>query len=167
MRFNVALVIALFSIIMMSSTVFAHGTNSGNADHHARVGELFPIEGNFETKEQGPFEVRFRAVRLEDGADILSMKGLSTDGSYRFAMQFFDGAEHEVILTLVDPKTKAVVAVKKMLVEVEGFHPPMFIKMKTMAFILSLIVIGMGLGVGLTRLKKGYRPLEGGHLHVQ
>lgn len=166
MRFNFALVIALISMFTLSSTVFAHGSNGGDADHHARVGELFTLTGKLEVKEKGPFEVSFHAVRLEDGADILSIKSLSPDGSYQFAMQFFDGAEHEVTLSLIQPSTNSVIAEKKMVVEVEGFHPPMFIKLKSTMFLMILIAIGMVFGVGLTRVKKVNRPLEGAQPHV-
>jgi hypothetical protein len=166
MRFKFVLVLALISMLTMSSTVFAHGSHGGTADYHARVGEPFTFEGKLETKEQRPFKVHFQAVRLEDGAQILSMNSRSLNGSYKFAMQFFDGAEHQVTISLIDPKTNSVISEKKMKVEVEAFHPPMFIKMKTIAFLIIIIIIGMLSGVGITRLKKANRPMEGDPTHV-
>jgi len=166
MRSKFVLALIIISILTMSSTAFAHESHVGDADHHARVGEPFTFEGKLEAKEQGPFEVRFQAVRLEDGAHILSMSNHSLDGSYNFAMQFFDGAEHQVTISLIDPKTNSVVSEKKATVEVQGFHPPMFVKMKTLAFLILIIMIGMLSGVGVTRLKKVNRPMKGEHTHV-
>ena len=86
MRFKFVLVLAFISILMMSSNAFAHESPGGEADYHARVGELLTLEGKLDTTEQRPLEVRFRAVRLEDGAQILSMNSRSLDGSYKFAI---------------------------------------------------------------------------------
>lgn len=167
MRSKFILALVLISILTMSSTAFAHESYVGGVeDYHARVGEPYTFEGKLETKEQGPFEVRFQAVRLEDGAHILSMNSRSVDGSYKFATQFFDGAEHQVTISLIDPKTNSVISEKKMKVEVEAFHPPMFIKMKTLVFLILIIIIGMLSGVGVTRLKKANRPVEGERTHV-
>lgn len=166
MQSKIVLVIVLISMLTMSSTVFAHGSHGGDADYHARVGDPFPFKGKLETTKQGPFDVRFQAVRLEDGANIISMKSHSLDGSYKFDMQFFDGAEHQVTISLIDPTTNSVISEKKMKVEVEAFHPPMFIKIKTFAFLLIVIIIGMFFGVGVARVKKANRPMEGERIHV-
>ena len=166
MQSKFVLVIVLISMLTMSFTVFAHESHGGDADYHARVGDPFTFKGNLKTTEQGPFDVRFQAVRMEDGANILSMKSHSLDGSYKFDMQFFDGAEHQVTISLIDPTTNSVISEKKMKVEVEAFHPPMFTKIKTFAFLLIVIIIGMIFGVGVTRVKKANRPMEGEHTHV-
>ena len=137
MQFRVLLLVSVLFMTMASSVVSAHGSEQGGGDHHARVGELASFEGKLETtgQEKGPYEVQFHAIRLEDKAEILSMKSSSNDGSYKFAMQFFDGAEHEVAITLIDPATKSVLAEKKVTVEVEGFHPPFAVKAKTLVFL--------------------------------
>jgi|GEM_PF-3318999 len=168
MRFSISVVIALMLLFSASAAVLAHGTNGVEGDHHARVGELSYMEGKFDKigQEQGPYDVLFSAVRLEDGAPILSMKSRSQDGSYKFAMQFFDGAEHEVTISLVNPATKAVIAEKKVTMEVEGFHPPASVKAKTMAFLILVIAAGMAVGVGLARLGKANQQWKGGHSHV-
>lgn len=166
MRSKFVLALLLISILTMSSTAFAHGSHVRDTNYHARVGEPFTFEGKLETPEQGPFEVRFQAVRLEDGAQILSMNSHSLDGSYKFAMQFFDGAEHQVTISLIDPTTNSVISEKQTKVEVQAFHPPMFVKMKTLAFLIIIIIIGMLSGVGVKRLKKVNRPMEGEHTHV-
>jgi hypothetical protein len=171
MRSKFVFVIALICMLMTSSIVFANGSHVSNGtkvDYQARVGELANFEGKFDNidQKQGPFEVLFSAVRLEDGAQILSMKNRSLDGSYKFAMQFFDGAEHEVTVSLINPTTGSVITEKKIKVEVQAFHPPMFIKIKTLAFLIIIIAIGMVAGVKATRFGKVNRKLEGGHPNV-
>jgi hypothetical protein len=168
MRFRIVLLVSVLFMTMTSSVVFALESKQGGGDYHARVGELAYFEGKLETtgQEKGPYEVQFHAIRLEDEAEILSMKSSSTDGSYKFAMQFFDGAEHEVTIALVDPATKSVLAEKKITVEVEGFHPPFAVKAKTLAFLLLVIAFGMVLGVSVTRWGKANRKWKGEHPHV-
>lgn len=168
MRFRVVLLVSVLLMSMTSPAVFAHGSDQGSGAHHARVGELAYFEGKLETsgQERGPYEVQFHAIRLEDKAEIMSMKSSSTDGSYKFAMQFFDGAEHEVTISLVDPATKSILAEKKVTVEVEGFHPPFAVKVKTMVFLLSVIAFGMVVGVSVTRWGKTNRKWKGEHPHV-
>jgi len=161
----------LFTILFITLTktvVFAHGSNQGGSDHHARVGELANFEGKLETTGEGksPYEVQFHALRLEDGAEILSIKSNSTDGSYKFAMQFFDGAEHQVSIALINPATKSVLVEKKLSVEVEGFHPPFAVKFKTLAFLLFVIAFGMVVGVSVSRWGKTKRNWKGDHPHV-
>jgi hypothetical protein len=168
MRLKIVLLVSVLFLTMTSSVVFAHGSEQGGGDQHARVGELASFEGKLETagQEKGPYEVQFHAIRLEDNAKILSMKSSSNDGSYKFAMQFFDGAEHEVAITLIDPDTKSVLAEKKVTVEVEGFHPPFAVKVKTTVFLLFIIAFGMVVGVGVTRWGKSIRKGKGEHPHV-
>jgi hypothetical protein len=165
MRFDIILMTVFVAIFLLPSAAFAHTDEADGKDtgQHAYVGELFPFEGKFDVSEEGPFIVSFHAVRLEDGADILSMESNSLDGSYQFAMQFFDGAEHKVSITLIHPETNALIAEKVLNVEVEGFHPPMFIKIKTLAFLMVVIILGMLLGVGMARVKQLIQRLKGGH----
>lgn len=167
MRFKYIWMAVIGLSLVTASSAFADGSHSHEAkEGQARVGELHAIAGKLETAEKGPFEVRFQAVRLEDGAQILSMSSPSADGSYKFSMQFFDGAEHEVTVSLVNPATKAVITEKKENVEVQAFHPPAFIKFKTLAFLMIVIALGMVLGVWMARWKKAARQLKGGHSHV-
>ncbi len=169
MPYRVVLLVSLLFAMMSSAVSFAHGSHQGGSgDHHARVGELAHFQGKLEPKggEQGPFTVQIEAVRLEDGAQILSLESISEDGTYDFAMQFFDGAEHEVTIALVNPATQSVLAEKKATVDVEGFHPPFAVKAKTLVFLLLVIASGMGLGVSVTRWGKANRIGKGEHSHV-
>lgn len=153
MQFKFLIVAVLCLMLIFPALTFANGLHDGhNAD--TAVGELYTVEGKLDTNEQGPFNVRFQAVRLEDGANILSMNNRSIDGSYRFSAQFFDGAEHEVTVSLIQSETNAILSEKKMNVVVQAFHPPMPVKIKSLAFMLLVIAAGMTLGVGAAQLGK-------------
>jgi hypothetical protein len=166
MRRSVMFVGWILAMIVISSSAYAHESKDTGFNHHARVGELSYFEGALDTGGQGPVEVQFHAVRLEDGASILAMTNRSVDGSYRFGAQFFDGAEHEVTIRAINPMDGSILAEQKTVVEVEGFHPPASVKLKTMAFLLAVIALGMTLGVGIARLGKGVRPSKGGNPRV-
>jgi hypothetical protein len=168
MRLSLKICMAVFLLMMlMSSAVFAHDHSNGtNSDHHARVGELAYFTGGFDNLGQGPFEVRFNAVKLEDGAQILSLVSRSTDGTYKFGAQFFDGAEHEVTIQAIHPANGSILAEKKLVVEVEAFNPPASVQIKTMAFLLAVIAIGMAAGAGITRFGKAKRQWKGGNPRV-
>ncbi|MDP5275950.1 hypothetical protein [Chengkuizengella axinellae] len=156
-----------FIIVLSTSVVMAHDNNDSgrSVDHHAEVGKLYSFEGKLEAEENGPYEIQFHAVRLEDDAQILTMKNTSEDGSYQFAAQFFDGAEHDVTFSLINPATNKVIAEKTELVEVQGFDPPMFIKVKTIFFLVMMIGIGMLLGMGVIKLRRQRQRTKGGALH--
>ncbi|ALS20548.1 hypothetical protein [Paenibacillus naphthalenovorans] len=154
-------------MMLMSATVLAHESQETHAsEHHARVGQLFYLEGTFDHIGSDPVEVRFQAVKLEDGAHILSLQNRSNDGSYKFGMQFFDGTEHEITVQAIHPANGSVLAEKKTTVGVEAFHPPMSVKIKTMIFLLATIAIGMAAGVGLSAIWKAQRLSKGGDSHV-
>ncbi|NBI29280.1 hypothetical protein [Chengkuizengella marina] len=163
---SLLLTLGFIFLFMLSATVMAHDNNDHgrSIDHHAEVGKLYSFEGKLETTENGPFEIRFHAIRLEDDAQIITMKNTSEDGSYQFAAQFFDGAEHDVTFSLLNPVTEEVIMEKTELVEVLGFDPPMFIKIKTIFFLVMMIVIGMLLGVGVIKLRSRYAT-KGGANH--
>lgn len=170
MRFSRATVLVLILMLMMQAAVFAHGSEEAgqsDADIHAKVGELAYVEGKFGQIGSVPVAVTFKAVRLEDGANILSMQSSSDDGSYKFGMQFFDGAEHEVTVEAVDTASGSVLAEQKFLVDVQGFNPPAAVKFKTFAFLLAVIAAGMAAGVGISKLVKRTRNAKGGMLNVK
>jgi hypothetical protein len=166
MRLSTISVGCLFVLLMMSSVVSAHESNGTDLNHHATVGELSYFEGKFDTVGQGPILVQFNAVKLEDGAQILTLTSRSSDGTYQFGAQFFDGAEHEVTILAIDPANGSILAEQKTTVEVEAFNPPASVKIKTMAFLLAVMAIGMIIGVGLTRFGKAKRKWNGGNPSV-
>jgi len=167
MRFNRVAGLVLILMVMMQASVFAHGSDESEADIHARVGELAYVEGKFDQIGSNPVAVKFKAVRLEDGADILSMESSSVDGTYKFGMQFFDGAEHEVTVEAVDPANGSVIAEQKYIVGVQAFNPPAGVKFKAFVFLLAVIAIGMTAGVGISKLGKRTRYAKGGNLSVK
>ncbi|NDI34935.1 hypothetical protein [Chengkuizengella sediminis] len=164
---SLLLMLGLVFLLGLSTTVRAHDDNDhGRAiDHHTEVGKLYSFEGKLETTENGPFEILFHVIRLEDNAQILTMKNTSEDGTYQFAAQFFDGAEHDVTFSLLNPVTNEVIMERTELVEVQGFDPPMFIKLKTIFFLVMMIGIGMLLGVGVIKLKRSRHAIKGGAYH--
>ncbi|MFS1511064.1 hypothetical protein VQL36_01310 [Chengkuizengella sp. SCS-71B] len=164
---SLLLTLGFVLLFTLSATVMAHDDNDHgrSIDHHAEVGKLYTFEGNLETLESGPYEIRFQAIRLEDNAHILSMKNTSEDGTYQFTAQFFDGAEHDVTFSLLNPVTDEVIMERTELVEVQGFDPPIFIKLKTIFFLVMMIGIGMLLGVGVIKLKRSRHATKGGAYH--
>ncbi len=167
MRFNRVAGLILILMLTMQASVFAHGSDESEADIHTRVGELAYVEGKFDQIGSNPVAVKFKAVRLEDGADILSMESSSVDGTYKFGMQFFDGAEHEVTVEAVDPANGSVIAEQKYIVGVQAFNPPAGVKFKTLAFLLAVIAIGMIAGVGISKLGKSIRYAKGGNFNAK
>lgn len=169
MRFNKVAGLVLILMLMMQASVFAHEHESGesDADIHAEVGKLSYVEGKFDQIGSNPVAVKFKAVRLEDGADILSMESSSVDGTYKFGMQFFDGAEHEVTVEAVDPVNGSVIAEQKYIVDVQAFNPPAGVKFKAFAFLLAVIAIGMIAGVGISKLGMRTRYAKGGNLNAK
>ena len=167
MRFNRVAGLVLILMLMMQASVFAHESGDPNADIHARVGELAYVEGKFDQIGSNPVAVKFKAVRLEDGADILSMESSSVDGAYKFGMQFFDGAEHEVTVEAVDAANGSVIAEQKYIVDVQAFNPPAGVKFKAFAFLLVVIAIGMIAGVGISKLGMRTRYAKGGNLNAK
>lgn len=163
MRLNKLVWTGLMALMLfMPTAAFADDSKSSN-EVHAQVGKLAYFEGKFDQVGQGSFEVRFNAVRLEDGAQILSMKSTSTDGTYKFGAQFFDGADHEVTIQAINPANGAVLAENKMTVKVQAFSPPVSVQVKTMAFLLLIISIAMFAGVKLARLSKSKQKWKGGN----
>ncbi|MCA0757665.1 hypothetical protein KP806_21615 [Paenibacillus sp. N4] len=170
MRFSRVAGLILILMLMMQAAVFAHGSEQSEhseADIHAKVGELAYVEGKFEQLGNAPVAVTFKAVRLEDGANILSMQSSSEDGAYKFGMQFFDGAEHEVTVEAVDAASGTVIAEQKFFVDVQAFNPPAAVKFKTFAFLLAVIAAGMAAGVGVSKLGKRTRYAKGDVLNVK
>ena len=162
--------LVLVLMLMIQAAVSAHGSEQSghsDADIHAKVGELAYVEGKFEQLGSAPVAVTFKAVRLEDGANILSMQSPPNDGSYKFGMQFFDGAEHEVTVEAVDAASGSVIAEQKFLVDVQAFNPPAAVKFKTFVFLLAVIAAGMAAGVGVGKLGKKTRYAKGGVLNVK
>lgn len=166
MQFNRVAGLVFILMLTMQASVFAHDSGESEADIHARVGELAYVEGKFDQIGSDPVAVKFKAVRLEDGADILSMESASVDGTYKFGMQFFDGAEHEVTIEAVDSANGSVIAEQKYIVGVEAFNPPASVKFKTLGFLLAVIAIGMLAGVSISKLGRRTRYTKGGNLNA-
>lgn len=168
MRFK-RLICALAGIaasLLVASVSLAHDSGERHADKQARVGNLAYFEGSFGNSLKGPLEIQFHAVKLEDGVKILSLKSLSADGSYRFGVQFFDGANHEVTIQAINPDNGELLAEEKTVVEVEALHPPASAKIKTIAFLLALIGLGMAAGVAISRIGKKKELMKGGNSYA-
>jgi hypothetical protein len=168
MRLNlrIFLLLTIFTMILPFAAL-ADGTHSSDGNGpSARVGELAYFEGTFDNLGQGPFTIRFHAKKLEDGAEIITLQSPSADGTYRFGVQFFDGAEHEVTVQAINPTTGAVLAEKTAAVEVEAFNPPAPVILKTMAFLFAVMAVGMTAGVGIQRWVKAKRQWKGGNPRV-
>jgi hypothetical protein len=153
----------LHIVFPIQESALAHGPNNLEGDHHAKVGELAYFRGEFTTNSEEPTEIRLRARHIESDSIILDIKSVSVDGSYEFGVQFFDGAEHEVTIQATDSTTDSILGEKKTVVEVEAFNPPTSVKMKTLIFLLFVIILGMVGGYTLARFYHSRKFTKGGN----
>lgn len=118
------------------------------------VGHLTKITGQVIDKATGlPVTstlVKIDAHHIEDDKTMLHTEFVSTDGSFSFDNQFFDGAEHRLTFT-VEPTAASSIKFTSVStefpVEVMGVQPPTDVKVKTIIFLLLVVALGMVAGV--------------------
>jgi hypothetical protein len=102
--------------------------------------------------------VAIEARHVEDDKVVFRTTMSASDGQTSPRLQFFDGAPHTVAVTArpangddttVTP-LQTVVAL-----DVVSVHPPVAVKIRTMALLLSVLVVGMVVGFFLPRTGKG------------
>lgn len=105
-----------------------------------------------------PTQVSIEAHHVEDDNRVFQATTYAPDGRTLQHLQFFDGAPHTVIVTARPANGDATtVAPLQAVVEmdVQGVHPPMAIKLRTLALLLSVLVVGMVVGFFLPGTGKG------------
>ena len=118
------------------------------------VGHLTKFTGQIVDKATGQpvtnVLVKINTHHMEEDVDILHAEFVSTDGSFSFDNNFYDGAEHRLTFMIEPTATsslKFIPVSTEFLVEVMGVSPPTDVGVKTMIFLLLLIALGMVAGV--------------------
>jgi hypothetical protein len=94
-------------------------------------------------------ELSLELYHIEDGKPIFKTALLTPTGETSQQLQFFDGAPHRVMITAhaAHPDRaaeKPLQAVFEM--EVNGIHPPLGVKLRTLALLIGALTIGMVVG---------------------
>jgi len=94
-------------------------------------------------------ELSLELYHIEDGKPIFKTALLTPTGETSQQLQFFDGAPHRVMITAhpAHPDRaaeKPLQAVFEM--EVNGIHPPLGVKLRTLALLTSVLTVGMVVG---------------------
>jgi hypothetical protein len=122
----------------------------------ATVGELTTISGEVRDKQNGlvpNVKVKITTHHVEDDKPMFSGEFLSLDGTFTWDNQFFDGAEHNVIVT-ASPTEESIQfepITSEYLIDVEGYHPPKTIVVKTLLFLILITAISMMLAYVITK----------------
>lgn len=104
-----------------------------------------------------PTRVSFEAHHVEDKRLVFQATTTAPAGQISQHLQFFDGAPHTVLVTArpaagdANPATP-LQAVLEM--EVQGVHPPTRVQLRTLALLLSVLLVGMAVGFFLPGRKK-------------
>jgi hypothetical protein len=157
----------------------AHGSTSHGSDIHTVEGEAgwtlavqaTPSQGtvgklvrfDIDLRQQGatPSEADGAEIRLvmhhvEDDKAMFETTVYTRQGHATEQFQFFDGAPHVVTVTA---QPGGAVAVQPLQVrfdmEVEGIHPPTAIKVRTIALLIGVMVVGMVAGFFLPSRREG------------
>jgi hypothetical protein len=89
---------------------------------------------------------------IEDEKPVFATTLIAPTGAADLEFQFFDGAEHEVRLVASNPAGTVDLT---RVVEVEGLSPPLPVKIKTMVYLVGLVLAGIliGLRIQVVRAK--------------
>jgi hypothetical protein len=115
----------------------------------AMVGQLvqFSITLNKDGKVFAhPTRVLIDVHHVEDDKTVLQATTYAPDGRTAPLLQFFDGAPHTVTVTAQPVEaddTPAVPLQAVVAMDVVAMHPPMAVKIRTLALLLSVLVAGM------------------------
>jgi hypothetical protein len=122
----------------------------------ATVGELTTISGEVQDHKEQLIEnikVKITTYHIEDEKVMFEGEFLSLDGTFSWNNQFFDGAEHKVIVTAT-PTSESIdfkPITTEYVIDVTGINPPNTVIVKTMIFLLLLTFLGMGIGYQTTK----------------
>ena len=125
--------------------VAAHaGNNAGNEKKTARVGDLAYLVANFTHRgrpvQDATYELTF--YHIEDEKDVFKTTFREIHGGFVWGQQFFDGAEHRIILKAT-PSTGGKPVELNMVLGVEGIQPPGLSVFKSMVLLLGAMALGM------------------------
>lgn len=114
----------------------------------ATVGHMATLEGAFTQKDKaaGPVVFSLAFVNLDHNKEIFRTQFQTPDGTFRLQHQFTDGAAHRIELTALPASALAAAPmVAEMNIAVHAINPPQIIVFRTLAFMLGVIAVFMGL----------------------
>ena len=177
----------LLLLALSPGTVLAHDPNEGGEGHaepitvsqaegplraalsvtpgRGAVGTLNTIEARLTNPDGTPTagEVTLEAWHLEDEVTVYRFDlPVGADGVARLKVQFFDGAAHELRLTARTADGRQVTL--RTPIEVEGFSPPLWLKLRVLALLLGVVAVGLILGFWLgsrpaRQVRRAQRPV--------
>ena len=123
-------------------------TKKGDETLAARVGDLAFIIGEVKVDEKVMADTQFELTfhHIEDGKDVFKTTLNSQNGTLNWGQQLFDGAMHKVTLKAKSLNGAFKPIMAELNVDVEGIDPPSGVVIKSMAFLLAVIIIGMVIG---------------------
>ena len=119
----------------------------------ATVGQMAALEGVFIRKEKTGEAVLFTLsfVNLDHNKEIFRTEFQSPDGKFRLQHQFVDGAAHRIELSARPAMEHTFIPlIAEMNIAVHAIHPPTRIVMRTLAFMLGVVALSMGLAFAVT-----------------
>lgn len=98
-----------------------------------------------------PMQVSIDIQHLEDDQAVFRTQAMAPNGATSLRFQFFDGAPHAVTVTARPVEdmtfTKDVLPLRAVLdVDVTAVHPPLGVKLRIMALLIGVLVVGMLVG---------------------
>lgn len=119
------------------------------------VGKLVTIRAVATDPDSKPLaNVRFtvRLHHLEDDKDMYTSTFVAPDGTFTWRNQFFDGAEHQIIVTAAPVESGAFTPVTAAYtMDVEAICPPDNVVARMWTFHMAIVVAGMACGAFATR----------------
>ncbi len=134
-------------------------------DTIATVGKLADLSARLmDTRTNQPIQdvtFQLKAKDAEHGATVLAIAGKpNASGIFTWQQQFFDGAPHQIQIEALSPTSSKPVTLTQA-IEVEGIAPPMSVRLKTLGYMTAIVAIGMAIGFGAGRMKRGSRRFKG------
>ena len=105
-----------------------------------------------------PMRVLIDVHHVEENKAVLQATAYAPDGQITPRLQFFDGAPHTVTVTaqpVAGDDLPAVPLQAVVAMDVVAMHPPMAVQIRTLALLLSVLVVGMVVGFFVPIRRKG------------
>jgi hypothetical protein len=119
-------------------------------DKRAEVGHLAHYEGKVAgVTSAHPAEIELIARNVEHGQTVFRSRVQTKDGHFRFAVQFFDGAPHQVLLLAYRSGEAKPFATQQVQVDVKTLSPPRSVQAKAFTLLMGVTTVGMMVGAGL------------------
>jgi hypothetical protein len=133
-----------------------------SGDVSATVGQLANFQVNaIDSKTKQPVPdvlLNLQATQLEDNWLAFAYQGVpDATGKLKWQQQFFDGAPHKIEVEVSPPANAArqfhSFQIAKT-IQVEGVAPPLSVRSIVLAYLTSIVVVGLLLGIWLRRNKQ-------------